>query len=117
MNPRIRVAVCGSSLTMAGLAASLQANQDVDVVRIPAIAAALAQAPGELAPTVIAFDLAEMTGDLAVSLLRERPGLMLIGVAPDSDRLLLLSGHAEQVLSVADLVKVIHQRQPIQGAD
>jgi len=117
MNHKIRVAVCGSSLTMAGLAASLQANQDLDVVRIPAITAALAQGPGEQAPTVIAFDLAEVTGNLAIALLRERPGLMLIGVDLDSDKLLLLSGHAEQVLSVADLVKVIHQRQSIRKAD
>ena len=55
--------------------------------------------------------------DEYIALLRERPGLMLIGVDPDSDRLLLLSGHAEQVLSVADLVQVIHQRQSIRGAD
>ncbi len=117
MNPKIRVAVCGTSLTMAGLAASLQANQDVDVLRIPAITAALAQDLDEQAPTVIAFDLAEVNGDLAIALLRERPSLMLIGVDLDSDRLFLLSGHAEQALSVADLVKVIHQRQSIRKAD
>ena len=117
MNPKIRVVVCGSSLTMAGLAASLQANQDVDVLRIPAFSAALAQDPDEQAPRVIAFDLAEVTGDLAVALLRERPGLMLIGVDTDSDRLLVLSGPAERVLSVADLVKVIHQRQSLRKAD
>ena len=113
MTPKTRVAVCGSSLSMAGLAASLQANPDVDIVRIPAITAALAQDPGEQAPTVIAFDLCEAAGDTAVALLRKRPGLLLIGVDPENDRVLVLSGQAEQALSVADLVRVIHQNQLI----
>ncbi len=110
MSPRTRVAVCGSSLYMAGLAVSLRAHQDFDVVRIPAITVALAQGPDEQAPAVVAFDLDEVTGNLAVALLRERPDLLLIGVDPDSDKLLVLSGHAEQALSVADLVKVIHKK-------
>lgn len=111
MTPKTRVAICGSSLTMAGLAISLKTNLDVDVVRIPTITAALAQNPDEQA-TVIAFDLGELSGDLAVRLLRGRPGLLLIGVDPDSDRLLVLSGQAEQVFSAADLVRIIHQKQP-----
>lgn len=114
MTPKTRVAVCGSSLTMAGLAASLKASLDVDVVRIPTIAAALAQYHDDLA-AVIAFDLGELSGDLAAGLLRERPGLLLIGVDPDSERLLVLSGRAEPALSVADLIQIIHQQQSKQG--
>jgi len=110
MTPKTRVAVCGSSLTMAGLAVSLKANLDIDVVRIPNITDALAQDPDEQA-AVIAFDLSELSGDLAVGLLRERPGLLLIGFDPNIYRLLVLSGRTEQALSVAELVQIIHQKQ------
>lgn len=111
MTPKTRVAVCGGSLTMAGLAVSLEVSLDVDVVRIQTITAALAQYRDEQA-TVIVFDLSELSRDLALELLRERPGLLLIGVDPDSDRLLVISGHAEQAASAADLVRIIYQKQP-----
>jgi hypothetical protein len=107
VTPKFRVAVCGSSLYMAGLAASLQANPDVDVLRIPANPAALSQGLDELAPAVVAFDLGEMPGDLVLSLLRDRPELTLVGVDPSSDRMLLLSGREEQPVSAAELLQAI----------
>lgn len=120
MTPKIRVAVCGSSLYMAGLAASLQANPDVVVSRIPANTAALTQSLDELAPAAVAFDLGEMPGDLAISLLRDRPELMLIGVDPSSDRMLLLSGRQEQPVSAAELLQAITggpRPTPVEGGD
>ena len=107
MTPQIRVAVCGSSLYMAALAANLQANPNVAVLRIPANTAALSQGLDELAPAVVAFDLGEMPGDLAISLLRDRPEVILIGVDPSSDRMLVLSGRQEQPVSAAELLQAI----------
>ena len=107
MAPKIRVAVCGSSLYMTALAASLQAHPDVAVLRIPASAAALAQGLDELSPAVIAFDLGELPGDVAISLLRDRPELILVGVDPSSDRLLLLAGRQERPVSAAELLQAI----------
>jgi hypothetical protein len=92
---------------MAGLAASLQANPDVDVLRIPANTAALSQGLDKLAPAVVAFDLGELPGDLAISLLRDRPELILIGVDPSSDKMLVLSGRQEQPVSAAELLQAI----------
>jgi DNA-binding NarL/FixJ family response regulator len=107
VTPKIRVAVCGSSLYMAGLAASLQVHPDVEVLRIPANPTALLHGLDELAPAVVAFDLDEMPGDVAISLLRDRPELVLIGVDPSSDRMLLLSGRQEQPVSAAELLQAI----------
>jgi DNA-binding NarL/FixJ family response regulator len=107
VSTKIRVAVCGSSIHMAGLAASLQANPDVDVSRIPANPAALSQSLDELAPAVVAFDLGGMPGDLAISLLRDRPELILVGVDPSSERMLLLSGRQERPVSAAELLQAI----------
>jgi hypothetical protein len=107
VTPKIRVAVCGSSLYMAGLAVSLQANRDVEVTRIPANTTALSQSVDELAPALVAFDLGEMPGDLAISLLRDRPELTLIGFDPASDRMLVLSGRQEQPVSATELLLAI----------
>jgi hypothetical protein len=107
VTPKMRVAVCGSSLHMAGLAASLQANLDVDVVRIPTGSADLMQRLDEFAPMAVAFDLDEIPGDLAISLLRDRTDLTLIGVDPSSDKMLLLSGRQERPVSAAELLQVI----------
>jgi hypothetical protein len=92
---------------MAGLAASLQATPDVAVLRIPATPAALSQSLDERAPAAIAFDLGEMPGDLVVSLLRDRPDLILIGFDPSSDKMLLLSGRQERPVSAAELLQAI----------
>ena len=61
---------------------------------------------------VVAFDLAEIPVDLPVTLLREWPGLLLLGLDPTSDELLVLSGHPEQAVNVADLVKIISRQRP-----
>ena len=120
MTHTIRVAVCGSSLYMAGLAASLKANPDVEVARIPANTAALTQSLDEFAPAAVAFDLDEIPGDLAISLLRDRTDLTLIGVDPSSDKLLLLSGRQEQPVSAAELLQAITEGPrptPVEGGD
>jgi len=120
MTHTIRVAVCGSSLYMASLAASLKANPDVEVARIPANTAALTQSLDEFAPAAVAFDLDEIPGDLAISLLRDRTDLTLIGVDPSSDKLLLLSGRQEQPVSAAELLQAITEGPrptPVEGGD
>ncbi len=107
MVSRTRVAVYGNSLYMTSLAASLKANPGLDVVRILTNSPTSPQYLDELAPAVVAFDLGEMPGDLAIALLRDRPELILIGVDPSSDRMLVLSGRQEQPMSAAELVQVI----------
>lgn len=112
MKPGIRVAVCGSSLHMASLAASLQAHPDVVVLRMPGNPATLLPVLDELAPGVVALDLDETPGDLAMSLLRDRPGLVLVGVDPSSDKMLVLSGREERPVSVAELLQAAFWNTP-----
>jgi hypothetical protein len=55
---------------------------------------------------------------LDIAILRERPGLLLIGVDPSSDELLVLSSRPHQALSVADLVEVMQResgREKLEG--
>jgi hypothetical protein len=92
---------------MAALAASLQANADVAVQRVPANPAALRQCLDASVPALMAFDLDEMSGDLAIALLRDHPELILVGVDPSSDRMLVVSGRQEQPSSAAELLRAI----------
>lgn len=114
---RTRVVVYGTSLNMAGIAASLAADSSLDVMRLNPRSPSTRQSMNELDPTVIAFDLNDPDPGLDITLLRERPGLLLIGVDLSSNELMVLSGHAVQALSVADLVKVIHRQASTQESD
>lgn len=107
MEEQTRIVVCGRSLHMAGLAASLKAEPDLDVVCVDCVEPTSRPSLTELLPAVILFDLNDPTCSLDIALLRAWPGLLLIGVDPSTDELLLLSSQSAQALSVADLLGMI----------
>lgn len=109
MDKRTRVVVYGSSLNMAGIAASLKGDAGLEVVRIDSHSPAFQQRLNELDPAVIAFDLSDPSSGLDVRLLRQRPGLLLVGVDSASDELLILSSQQERVVAMADLLRVIQR--------
>jgi hypothetical protein len=106
---RTRVVVYGSSLSMAGIAASLRAEAGLEVVCVDPHAPTVRPSLGEIDPAAIAFDLNDPSPGLDITLMRERPGMLLIGVDPSSDELLVLSCCSARALSVADLVRVIRR--------
>ena len=110
MEIRTRVVVYGSSLSMAGIAASLKANQSLEVVCVDPHSPTARQTLSELNPAAIAFDLSDPPASLDVTLLCEKPGVLLIGVDPASDEILVLSGRLQRALSVSHLVHVIQQK-------
>ena len=110
MEIRTRVVVYGSSLHIAGIAASLKADQSLEVVCVDPHSTTALQSLSELNPAAIAIDLSEPPASVDVTLLRQKPGVLLIGVDPESDEILVLSGRSQQALSVSDLVHVIQQK-------
>src|SRR5512139_1959649 len=96
---RTRVVVYGSSIHMAGIAISLKADQSLEVVCVDPHSPTARQSLCELNPAVIAFDLSDPSTSVDVSLLREKPGVLLIGVDPASDEILVLSGRTQRALS------------------
>jgi hypothetical protein len=102
-----RVVVYGSSLYMAGLAASLKANASLDVIHILAGSPAFEPCRQALAPVALIFDLGEMSADLALSQLRACPGLMLIGVDAASEDILVLSGQRARAVTMNDMAQLI----------
>ena len=110
MEARTRVVVYGSSLHLAGIAASLKAEPGLEVVCVDPRVPGARQTVRALKPAVIAFDVSGPKPDLDVILMCRRRGLLLIGADPNSDELLVLSRHCPQALNTADLVTVIQQR-------
>lgn len=106
MENKTRVVVYGSSLNMAGLAASLKAYSNLDVVCVNPHSPTARASLDEISPAAIAFDLNDTTSGLDIRLLRERPGLLLVGVDPSSDHMLVLSSHPARALSSVDLINV-----------
>jgi hypothetical protein len=107
---RRRVAVYDNSLNMAGIIASLKVDTTLEVLCVNPDSPDARQSLDKNDLMAIVFDLSDPGLKLDVAVLRGRPGLLLIGVDPSRDEVLVLSSHPKQVLSVADLVKVIRQK-------
>jgi hypothetical protein len=103
-----RVAVVGRSVHMAGLAASLIADPALRVGRVNPESPTARRDIQKLAPDVVILDLADPHPDLTISLLRERPGLLLLGMDPSRDEMLVLSSHPARAESMPDLLHVIN---------
>jgi hypothetical protein len=103
--------VYGNSLNMAGIAASLKADSTLEVLCVNPGSPNARQSLDENDLAAIVFDLGDSPLRLDVSVSRDRPGLLLIGVDPSRDEMLVLSGHPAQALSMADLVNVIHRKE------
>jgi hypothetical protein len=109
MEKRRRVVVYGNSLNMAGIVASLKADASLEVLCVNIDSPEALQSVDENDITAIIFDLGEPPLRLDITLLRDLPGLLLIGLDPSRDEMLVLSSQPTQAISVADLVNVIHQ--------
>lgn len=103
----IWVMVCGSSLNMAGIAASLSAEPSLNVVYINPHSPTTEINLKEIHSAVIVFDLSELPAALDVSLLREMSSALLIGLEPSSDEILVLSSRLVQASSTADFIRMI----------
>ena len=102
-----KVLLCGKSLFIASLQTSLEAVTDLRLTRLDARTDSLWNRLREEAPDVLILELGTLPGDLGLTLLKEFPHLMLIGLDSESERLLVLSVQEQTPLAVADLVRVI----------
>lgn len=99
--------VYGNTLSMAGIAASLTAEENLEVICVDPHHPTARQSLLELDPKTILFDRTEPHPELDLALLREQPSLLLIGVDPSSDDALVLSGQLKRVLSGRELAKLV----------
>lgn len=109
MEKRTQVVVYGSSLNMATVTASLNADQGLEVICVDPRSPTARQYLRELNPAVIAFDLNDPPQTMEAILLRDRPEALLIGVDPTNDEILVLSRRLQQARSASDLIGVIQE--------
>jgi DNA-binding NarL/FixJ family response regulator len=105
-------ALCGSSLFMAGLEASLKAIDGFAVVRIDTTLPNAVDHLAVLCPDVVIFDLDAPQAQFVVSFLSEHPGLPLVGLGLTSDRVVVLSSQQYTAQTMRDLARVIQIIQP-----
>ncbi len=111
MEKRRGVAVHGNSLNIAGIVASLKADTTLEVLYVNLDSPNARQNLGGNELAAIVFDLSDPPLRLDFTLLRDQPGLLLIGVDPSRDEMLILSSHPARALTMADLVNVIQQTE------
>jgi hypothetical protein len=107
MGANSRLVLYGNSVILAGIGTELQRRGLFDLITLePGCPDALHRIC-VLEPRAVLFDLAAAQPDFTIALLRDRPELILIGVDPSSDQVLVLSGHQVRPASVADLLQVL----------
>ena len=94
---------------LAGIATELQRLHLFEVIILEPGCPDALQRIGAIEPRAVLFDLAALPSDSIVRLLREQPGLLLAGVDPSSDQVLVLSCRQERAVTLADLLKVLER--------
>ncbi len=102
-----RVIVYGNSVALAGIEASIKLDPECEVI---AHAWPISQQElCRLHPDVMIFELDAVQPEFLYTLSKELPGLLLISIDPESNRVLIWSGQQAEGWTIQDLEQVIHQ--------
>lgn len=104
------VILCGNSVFLAGIKAELERHPGMELIAVDAGSMDVIEKVRHLKPLVLLFDLAEGQPDFAFALLQEQPSLLLIGVDPSSDNLLVLSNQPTPALNLSELIELTRNR-------
>ncbi len=102
-----RIVLCGTSLLMAGVKASLLPYADLQITEVDE------ERWQRLRPSLgtnvdaVVFDLSSDEPQFVLELIKHFPGVLLIGIDASRDRALVLSSQQPQVLTVQELVQAI----------
>lgn len=107
MTNRPRVVVLGDSLLVEGVAVSLAKCQQFSLIRIDPAIFDNWQRINFLDPDVIVFELDKPQSSFLLSLLKERPGIMLIGLDVDFNRVIVLNSRQQFTRTVRDLCQIV----------
>ena len=104
-----KVLIVGSSLSLAGIGACLKLEDNLDVDCVDPHDSCFLEHLEVFAPQAIIFDLRNLPIDLDMDLLRQQPGLLMIGVDPSSDEVFLLKGQCRKVVTTGELTQLISE--------
>jgi hypothetical protein len=103
---RQRVILYGDSLILDGVRASLETCPAVEVLVLDPPLNAPFEELHRLCPAALIFDPTSVEPDFPLALLQQ-PGLLLVGIDPETHQVLVWSGRQATAVSAADLVSVI----------
>lgn len=109
------LALCGESLFIEGIEASLRNREGVAIVLVDTFQPAAAQVLDKLSPDIIVFDLTSVQLNVVFTFLRTHSDVVLIGLDMDHDQALFLSGEWLKLPTVADLMQVIEARSQVKN--
>jgi len=101
------VLILGRSLYVTSLASCLALNKALQVIYIDPQSINLLQQIEAFVPHAILFDLTDPPSNLDISVLRKQPDLLLIGVDPSSDEVLVIRGQRNNVVTTDELNQLI----------
>ena len=104
------LALCGESLLMEGIEASLRGREGVKIVLVDASRPDALKVLNKLNPDIIVFDLTPSQLSCVFTVLGTHTDVVLIGLDLGRDLALVLSGEWRMVPSVADLMQAIVRR-------
>ncbi len=104
------VALCGESLLIEGIEASLRDCEGVKIVLVDTSQPDAVGALDKLRPDIIIFDLTPSQLSCVITFLRTHTDVVSIGLDLDRDLALFLSGEWRMLRTVADLMQVIEAR-------
>lgn len=110
-----RLVLYGNSVFLAGIRAQLEHISALELITMEAAPADMPIWVRACRPQAVLFDLAMGYPDFVTALLHEQPSLLLIGVDPSSNELLVLSSQQERAVAVEDLLRVIRRDDTEKG--
>ena len=108
---RPRVILYGDSLILEGVRANLEARPDFEILVLDRPLDRSLEELHHFCPAAVIFDMLATRPDFLLSLVQQ-PGLLLIGIDPETQKALVWSGVQAAAVGVADLIGIIQKQEP-----
>jgi hypothetical protein len=114
-----QLVLLGDSLLMDAIEANLARRDSLQLLRVRTIGPSPVQHLDGLSPDLIIFDFDAIHFEYLLPLLRNRPGLPLLGLDINCNKIIALSSQQYPALSSDDLTQIIHRQagplRPVNG--
>lgn len=101
------VALYGSSLLMDIVETSLGRNQELDIIRVGGSSSSVVERLKSLCPDMIIVDSSEPDSQFVLSLFKDRAGVPLLCLDPDSNKAMVLSCQHYTSLTTTGLTDLV----------
>ena len=99
-------------MILAGVRANLEARPDFEILVLDRPLDSPLEELHRLCPAAVVFDPGASRPDFLFPLLQQ-PGLLLIGVDPETQHALVWSGRQVRAVASADLIEILQETEPI----